>query len=193
MLHARLREVRKRKGLTLQQVAERVRPHGTTPQTIGRLETGARKLTIDWLEKIAEAMEVDPAELLAVPGAGDVPITGTVALHGRVDRGGRLMETLALRELSRDAVALKVEENLGPYRAGDVLLCRELARADWPKAVGREVFAEEEEGFCYFGKLAALAEDGRALIAAPGPHAPVWRDRRLVRLAPLEAVIRLVA
>ncbi len=193
MLHARLREVRKRKGLTLQQVAERVRPHGTTPQTIGRLETGARKLTIEWIEKIAEAMEVDPAELLAVPGAGDVAITGIVALHGRIDRQAQPTEVLALRQLAQDVIALKVEENLGAYRAGDVLLCRPLEQTDWDQALGREAYVEEEEGFCYFGKLARIEEDGFGDILAPGPRAPVWRGRRLRRIAPLQAVLRLVA
>lgn len=192
MLHARLREVRKRKGLTLQQVAERIRPHGTTPQTIGRLETGARKLTIEWLQKIAEAMEVDPAELLAVPGAGDVEVTGIVALHGRVDRGAQLTEVVALRQLAQDAIALKVEENLGAYRAGDVLLCRLLPEEEWEQAVGREAYVEEEEGFCYFGKLARLDATGRGDILAPGTRAPVWRDRQLRRIAPLRAVLRLV-
>ena len=69
MLHIRLREIRKAKGLTLQQVAERVRPTPTTAQTIGRLETGMRTLSIEWVEKIAAALEVDPAELLALPRA----------------------------------------------------------------------------------------------------------------------------
>jgi len=193
MLHARLRELRKRKGLTLQQVAARVRPHGTTPQTIGRLETGARKLTIEWIEKIAEALEVDPAELLAVPGAGDVAITGSVTVHGRIDREAQPMEVLALRRLSQDAIALKVEENLGAYRAGDVLLCRPLDQADWHQALGREAYVEEEEGFCYFGKLARLDADGSSDILAPGARAPIWRNRRLVTVAPLQAVIRLVA
>ncbi|RMF74474.1 MAG: XRE family transcriptional regulator [Alphaproteobacteria bacterium] len=192
MIHARLREVRKRKGLTLQQVAERVPPDGTTPQTIGRLETGARKLTLEWLEKIAKALEVDPAELLVVPGAGDLEIAGTVALHGRIDRSPQLAEILALRQISQDAIALRVEENLGAYRAGDVLLCRPLEPAAWQEAVGCEAYVEEEEGFCYFGKLARLDEKGRGDILAPGARAPVWRGRRLKRVAPLRAVLRLV-
>ncbi len=192
MLHTRLRELRKRKGLTLQQVAERIRPRGTTPQTIGRLETGARKLTIEWLEKIADALDVDPAELLAVPGAGDIAIAGIVALHGRIDRTAQPTEVLALRQLSQDAIALKVEENLGAYRAGDVLLCRLLDPQDWGQALGREAYVEEEEGFCYFGKLARLGEDGCGDILAPGPRAPIWRGRRLKRIAPLRAVLRLV-
>ena len=53
-----IREVRRAKGLTLHAVAARCDPP-TTPQTIGRLETGTRTVSVGWLNRIAKALGVD--------------------------------------------------------------------------------------------------------------------------------------
>ena len=58
----RIRDVRKQKRMTLADVAVRCTPP-TTAQTIGRLETGMRNLSLDWMNKIAAALGVEP-ELL---------------------------------------------------------------------------------------------------------------------------------
>ena len=58
----RIRDIRREKGLTLADVAARCAPP-TTAQTIGRLETGMRNLSLTWMNRIAAALEVEP-ELL---------------------------------------------------------------------------------------------------------------------------------
>lgn len=57
----RIREIRKLRGLTLEEVA---RDTGTTPQTIQRLETDQMTVSLDWLERLAGALEVKPVDLL---------------------------------------------------------------------------------------------------------------------------------
>jgi transcriptional regulator with XRE-family HTH domain len=57
----RIKELREKRGLTLQQVADVA---GTTIQQIGRLENGKRRLTEDWMRRIAPALDVHPAALL---------------------------------------------------------------------------------------------------------------------------------
>ena len=59
----RIRDVRKEKGMTLAEVAAACDPP-TTAQTIGRLETGMRNLSLDWMNKIAAALAVEPEMLL---------------------------------------------------------------------------------------------------------------------------------
>src|ERR1700748_2190545 len=59
----RIRDVRKAKGLTLAEVAERCLPP-TTAQTIGRLETGTRTVSVGWLNRIARALGVEAADLV---------------------------------------------------------------------------------------------------------------------------------
>lgn len=60
----RIREIRKRRGMTAKELAELV---GTDPVNISRIERGLRKLTEEWMRRIAKALEVTPAELLTAP------------------------------------------------------------------------------------------------------------------------------
>jgi transcriptional regulator with XRE-family HTH domain len=57
----RIRELRKTQGLTLQELAGRV---GTSNQQISQLETGRRRLNVDWLERLSKALGCHPLELL---------------------------------------------------------------------------------------------------------------------------------
>jgi transcriptional regulator with XRE-family HTH domain len=55
----RIRDIRKQKGLTLAEVAAACDPP-TTAQTIGRLETGMRNLSLVWMNRISGALGVLP-------------------------------------------------------------------------------------------------------------------------------------
>ena len=59
-----LREVRRRAGLTQEQLAELC---GTTKGVISQLETGHTRYHEDWIEKLAEALSITPAVLLTEP------------------------------------------------------------------------------------------------------------------------------
>ena len=72
----RIREVRKARGLTLEQVGALCDPP-TTAQTIGRLETGTRTVSVKWLNRIAQALAVTSAKRSAI--LPDVP---TIAESG---------------------------------------------------------------------------------------------------------------
>lgn len=58
----RIREIRETLGMTSDQLAERV---GTSGVQIRRLEAGTRRLTVDWMQRIAAALECSPADLIA--------------------------------------------------------------------------------------------------------------------------------
>ena len=73
-----IRQVRRAKGLTLEEVAQRCVPP-TTAQTIGRLETGTRTVSVDWLNRIAAALEVAPADLVTLPERTALPVAATLA------------------------------------------------------------------------------------------------------------------
>jgi transcriptional regulator with XRE-family HTH domain len=57
----RIKELREQRGLTLQQVADAA---GTSLQQIQRLENGHRRLTDEWMRRIAPVLGVHPAALL---------------------------------------------------------------------------------------------------------------------------------
>ena len=63
----RLRAARTARRLTQRQLAARV---GTTLQQISRLERGERRLTLDWVRRMAVALDCSEMELL---GAGTTP------------------------------------------------------------------------------------------------------------------------
>ncbi|KAA5604243.1 helix-turn-helix transcriptional regulator [Roseospira marina] len=58
----RIREWRKARGLTLKQLAERA---GTSNQQISHLEKGRRRLSLEWMQRLAEALDCLPSDLLA--------------------------------------------------------------------------------------------------------------------------------
>ena len=58
----RIRELREAAGLSVKELAEQT---DTSQQQIRRLESSLRRLTMDWMRRIAEALQCDPAELIA--------------------------------------------------------------------------------------------------------------------------------
>ena len=60
----RIRVLRKQNGLSQQELAKRI---GTTGQQVGNLENGRRKLTQDWMERLAAGLGCGPADLLGTP------------------------------------------------------------------------------------------------------------------------------
>lgn len=57
----RIREIREALGMTGEELAQRV---GTTSAQIYKLERGERRLTADWMARIAEALGCSPADLI---------------------------------------------------------------------------------------------------------------------------------
>lgn len=57
----RIRQIRENRSFSQTQLAEMI---GTSQPTINRLEKGQRKLTVEWMQKIAAALQVAPSDLL---------------------------------------------------------------------------------------------------------------------------------
>jgi transcriptional regulator with XRE-family HTH domain len=77
----RLRELRVSKGLTLEDVASRAR---IDVSTLSRLESGKRRLALDHLPRLAEALAVSTDELLREPERPDPRVRGTAHTHNNV-------------------------------------------------------------------------------------------------------------
>ncbi len=65
-----MRELRQAAGLSQERLAELA---GTSQPQINKLETGQRKMTVDWAVKLAHPLGVEPAALLGL----DLPPAGT--------------------------------------------------------------------------------------------------------------------
>ena len=161
----RIREVRRARGLTLDDVAKRCDPP-TTPQTIGRLETGTRTVSVGWLNRIAKALGVEAQDLVeggegaelkvaAILGAGGAtaPRKAAIVVAPRVDEG---------------QIAILVGSSVGDYRAGDELWCDTLQPGDYVRALNRDVLIPRPAGRFLFGRL-------------------INRDEEKLQILPLEA------
>lgn len=179
-----IREVRKAKRMTLDDVARRCSPP-TTAQTIGRLETGTRTVSVAWLNRIAAALEVAPADLVTLPDRAALPVAATLDADGA--HAPRQPLTLTPPQPAAGGVAIAVTGSVGDYRAGDAIWC-EVHEPD-ARAINKDVLVPLPAGRFLFARL--LGIDGAALLLlplTPGARAtsiptPAWLGvaTRLVR------------
>jgi transcriptional regulator with XRE-family HTH domain len=146
--------------MTLADVAERCVPP-TTAQTIGRLETGTRTVSVGWLNRIAGALGVTAAELVTLPERADLPI---IALLGRdgVNAPAKPM-LLATPQAEAGIMVIRVEEGIGDYRAGDVIWCERIEPDQMGRALNRDVIVPRPAGRFAFGRMIGR-EDMRLLL-----------------------------
>jgi len=158
----RLREVRRARRMTLQDVAERCDPP-TTPQTIGRLETGTRTVSLGWLDRIAGALGVDAADLVTLPEREAVPVAAMLDHDGAhaPRRDGVVMPPSAAPGL----VAMIVQNGIGDYRSGDEIWLTRLAPDSYASALNRDLLIPRPAGRFLFGRL--IGREGNKLHILP--------------------------
>ena len=161
----RIREVRRARGMTLDDVAKACDPQ-TTPQTVGRLETGTRTVSVGWLNRIAKALGVDAQDLVQAedaselkviavlgPGGATAPKRAAIVVPPRVDEG---------------QIAVNVTASIGDYRAGDEIWCETLEPESYAQALNRDILVPRPAGRFLFGRL-------------------INRDEEKLQILPLEA------
>ena len=160
----RIRDVRRAHRMTLDDVARRCDPP-TTAQTIGRLETGTRTLSLDWLNRIAAAFEVDSSALVSTETTTELAV---VALLGADGAHALSRPETAVPPIPNDQMlAMRVTGSLGEYRSGDTLWLRRIDADGIGSALNRDVLVPRPAGRFVFGRL--IARDGeRIQILPPG-------------------------
>lgn len=78
LVRRRLRELRRERGLTLEDVATRAQ---IDVSTLSRLESGKRRLALDHLPRLATALSVSTDELLRAPETEDPRVKGSSHTH----------------------------------------------------------------------------------------------------------------
>ena len=163
----RIREVRRAKGMTLDDVAKRCEPM-TTAQTIGRLETGTRTVSIGWLHRIAQALGVTAADLVDLPGKEHIPVAAYLGADGAYApaRPSHFVAPL----IEGDMVGLRIMASIGDYRAGDEVWCTRIGPDHYAQALNRDVLFPRPGGRFLFGRL--IGREGDRLQILPLiPHA----------------------
>lgn len=181
-----IRTVRRAKGLTLEEVGLRCVP-ATTAQTIGRLETGTRQLSLVWMNRIAAALGVEAAELVRLPQDTQITITAMLSADG-AHAPDRVEEALTARPTD-DMLAIRVTGSIGDYRNGDEIWCKPVRDGALGSALNRDILVPRPAGRYVFGRL--LNVDGDRLHLLPlgaGQRqqvvvAPAWAAQavRLIR------------
>lgn len=157
-----IREVRKARGLTLQQVADRCDPP-TTAQTIGRLETGMRTVSVAWLNRIADALGVEAGDLVTLPEQADLPVAAILDAAG-ADAPTQPAKLVPPRP-EPGMVAIRVAAGIGDYRAGDEIWCARIAPDAYAEALNRDVLVPRPAGRFLFGRL--IGREGERLQLLP--------------------------
>jgi len=160
----RMRDLRRQKGLTLAEVAARCTPP-TTAQTIGRLETGMRSLSLAWMNRIAGALGVDPQLLVKGENASAPQLVARLGTHGAEPVPNRVEASFPLAQAGLLVVA--VDTGAGEYRSGDQVWLRQIEPHEFGRALNRDVLAPRPGGRFAFGRM--IDRDGeRIAILPPG-------------------------
>ena len=173
----RIREVRRARGMTLDDVARACSPP-TTPQTIGRLEMGVRTVSIGWLNRIAGALEVEAADLVDHPDRADLPVVAILGANGAV--APKRTAIVVPPKVAAGLIAMTVSSSLGDYRAGDEIWCERLEPDQYGRALNRDLLLPRPAGRFLFGRLIGR-EDGKLHLLPPGAGGrqtvvtdPIW-------------------
>jgi DNA-binding XRE family transcriptional regulator len=158
----RIREVRRARGMTLDDVARKCEPQ-TTAQTIGRLETGTRTVSVGWLNRIATALGVHAEDLVQANQAAELQVAAVIGRGGASAprRGGIVVPPRVME----GQVAVTVAASIGDYRAGDEIWCDTLTPEDYAQALNRDVLLPRPAGRFLFGRL--INRDGEKLQILP--------------------------
>lgn len=151
----RIRDIRKAKGLTLADLAAACDPP-TTAQTIGRLETGMRQLSLTWMNRIAAALGIEPAALMRTEAAAPAQVVAELIATGPEPLTAPREALLPVELMGEDGPApmvLAVRESIGEYRPGDLLWLRQLDPGKAAGAINRDCLVPRPGGRFAFGRL----------------------------------------
>lgn len=166
-MKTRIRDVRRARGMTLEDVARACVPP-TTPQTIGRLETGTRTVSVGWLNRIADALRVDASDLVESADRSELPVVAMLTPAGAT--APRRTAIVVPPRPAAGQVAIRVGSGIGDYRSGDEIWCDMLDPADFGRALNRDVLVPRPAGRFLFGRLIGR-EDGKLHLLPPGAGA----------------------
>jgi hypothetical protein len=136
--------------LTLDDVAKRCVPP-TTAQTIGRLETGTRTVSVGWLNRIAKALGVEAQDLVEAGEAAELKVAAVLGPGGAI--APKRAAIVVPPRVDDGQIAVIVGASIGDYRSGDELWCETLQPEDYAKALNRDVLVPRPAGRFLFGRL----------------------------------------
>lgn len=193
MIKNRVRELRKQRGLTLDQLAELT---GISTGHLSRIERHEKGWSMESLPKIAKALGIDAHHLIDASEAWqEVPVIGTVgqATLGRILSPENGAESARMRvkvpAVLGDVIAISVVgSSLYPrYNTGDVIIASEPS-VDPASAGGKEciLVTSDQRVAVKFLQTAP----GSATVVATSHNEPPQADMNISRCYPVVYVVR---
>jgi transcriptional regulator with XRE-family HTH domain len=192
-----LKEHRKAAGLTLQQLADKV---GTSVGYLSDLESGKRRHNSDWQKRLADALEVEPIDLMRAPATDSAAKAVLVPIIGRVgaDPEGRVIyatgqESGDMAPLppggSRDSVAVEVigHSMRGWADDGSLIYFESQRTPPTPDMIGYPAVVETLDGQVLLKRLLKGSRSG--LFDLESLNGPTMEDQRVIWAAEITAII----
>lgn len=173
-MQTRLRELRKRHGLTLQQVADAI---GTTAQTVQRLETAHMTVSIDWLSRFSNVFGVRPSDMIVDDEIRNVPLLGRINRDGKMtprtdDKGS---PTVNMDVVADEPVAVKLgSSDVGEYAAGSYLIGDKLTGDNIVNAHGKDCIVQLAGGTVLLRRL--ICRNGQITLVPIEPSGDIRFD-----------------
>ena len=178
----RIREIREAAGLSSDELGERV---GTSGAQIRRLETGERKLTADWMGRIAEVLGCTPADLIANAMAAEIRDEVEIAAIDPV-----IASSIAKRGLKAYTVTAKSVAGAG-INPGDVIMVDESQAAIDHVQTGDIVLVELQTPSAKVLRGIYITQEFSLLLTVRrGANLTISTDDPAVRPAVIGVVIR---
>lgn len=194
-----IRKIRQHKRMTLEQVAEKAE---TSFAQIQKLEKGERRLTVDWMQRIAKALGCAPQDLISdslspiesnleLSNNLNPTLTSThVKVAGYVIRGEvNFVDNLGTIEAPEEAVKagavaliVKDNDNHPVYKKGDAVLYVPLVGMD-KSFIGHDCVVETDDGRTLLCELHPGSAAGLYMLARYG--APALYDVKLKWASPV--------
>lgn len=163
-MQTRIREFRKLRGMTLKELADKIK---TTPQTVQRLETANMTVSTDWLEKIARALLVEPADLIGARSSREIRLIGRIGEHGRVNPIQNDPANIIHLEVPADnPIAVRLDTTIGYFEASTVLIANRFREEDLDNAHGVDCIVAVQDGPILLRRLIRGRDEGWTLV----PH-----------------------
>lgn len=189
----RIREVRKSRGLTLEQLAERLGGK-TDASVVGRLETEKIPLTMEWLDRIAKALDSPIGELISIDYVKPkkAKVVGYVGVGEKYYPDPRAGAWMAIGEIEAPpgagdkVVALEVrDDSMGPvYRIGDFVYF-DYGGAQLADCVGQDCVIQVRGGDAYIKLALEGSRPGTLTLRSYTKGVPDLRDQEVLWAAPV--------
>ena len=168
----RLRYWRTHRGLTLEQLAEAAQ---TSHQQIMRLERGERRLTLEWMIRLAQPLGVEPRDLLPETGPEAETASPPARAASRPSPIGRAPRAMASGGLAPDLIPVR-----GAARGG---LEQEMFLEDGPidYATRPPCLAQARDAYALYVVGDSMVPRFRpGMLLFVNPHRPVRREAAVV-------------